>query len=281
MAYQHLAGKVALVTGASAGIGRAIAVELARRTGKVALLARRRERLQELAAQIDGVGGESLVVAGDVTDDNSVAAAVAAVVDSWGRIDILVNNAGAGMVGPLETAPVADAMALFNLNVIGGLRTIREVVPIMRRQGESAGGGAGAIVQIASGAGVIGMPFNAVYSGTKFANVGMAQALRLELQKTGITVHCVYPVGTETEFLEAATHHMEGQESRRFFSSRTSGKQTAEHVAVCTVRGVARGTADIYPYPPVRAMRLLQGIAPRLTERLSGVVAYRDRLAGD
>lgn len=271
MGYE-LSGKIALVTGASAGIGAAIAVELGRRGCRVGLVARRRERLEEVAGSVEEAGGEAAVLVGDVTRDDDVGSVVRQLRDTWGRVDVLVNNAGTGLIAPLEETPVGEADALFDLNVLGMVRTLRAVVPAMLERGS------GAIVQMSSGAGLKALPLNGIYTATKFAVTGLTEALRLELAPRGIQVHCVFPVGTETEFLEASRDHVRNRASRRFFRGPFTPLQTPEKVARATVRGIERGTPEIYPYRPLRLLRLVDDIAPRLVEKLGGLESYRDRL---
>lgn len=271
MGYE-LSGKTALVTGASAGIGAAIAVELGRRGCRVGLMARRRERLEEVAGGVEEAGGEATVLIGDVTRESDVESVVRRLRDVWGQIDVLVNNAGTGLIAALEETPVEEAAALFDLNVVGMVRTIRAVVPAMVERGS------GAIVQVSSGAGLKALPLNGIYTATKFAVTGLTEALRLELAPKGIQVHCVFPVGTETEFLEASRDHVRNRASRRFFRGPFTPLQSPEDVARATVRGIERGRPEIYPYRPLRWLRLVDSIAPRLVERLGGLESYRDRL---
>lgn len=268
-------GRTALVTGASSGIGAALARALAGRGARVALLARREERLREVAGEIENGGGAALVVTADLTRDDAVPEAVERVRGEWGRIDVLVNNAGAGLVSPLEETPPDEALALFDLNVVGMLRTLREVVPEMVERGS------GAIVQMSSSAGLKALPVSGVYSATKFAVRGLTQALRLELGGTGVQVHCVFPVGTRTEFMDAARDHVGTEESGRFYQGALVPLQTPDEVAEAVLRGVEKGRAAIYPYRPVRLLLLLDAVSPGLVERLAGLRDFRERvLAG-
>lgn len=271
----EIRGSVALVTGASAGIGEAIASDLAGRGARVAMVARRRERLEALARQVEAGGGEAMPVGADVTSDVEVAEAVAKVREAWGPVDLLVNNAGTGLLSRLEETPVDEAMELFDLNVLGMLRTLREVVPEMRRRGR------GAIVHMASASALKALPLNTVYSATKAAVARLSEGLRLELAGTGVTVHCVYPVGTETEFLEASRNYLETERSLRFFSGRFVPVQSPEEVARAVARGIEEGTSEIHPYGPTRLLRPLNALAPRLVERVTGLTDYRDAALPD
>lgn len=266
---------MALVTGASAGIGEAIARALAGRGARVALLARRRERLEAVAREVRAGGDDAMPVAADVTSDADVEAAVAAVREAWGEVEILVNNAGTGLLARLDETPVEEAEALFDVNVLGMIRTLRHVVPGMRRRGE------GAVVHMSSGSALKALPMNTVYSATKSAVASLAEGLRMELEGTGVTVHCVYPVGTETDFLEASRNHLETERSLRFFSGRFVPVQTPEEVARAVAEGIEEGTSEIYPFGPTRLLRPLNAVAPRLAERVAGLTAYRDAVLPD
>jgi len=267
-----IAGRTTLVTGASSGIGRALARELAGEGAHLALLARRRERLEEVAGELRSRGVGALAVPADVTREEEVRAAVEEVRGWRGPVEILVNNAGTGLIAPLEETPVEEAAGLFDLNVLGMLRTIRAVVPGMRERGE------GRVVQISSGAALKTLPLNTVYSATKAAVASLSEGLRLETEGSGIRVHCVYPVGTRTDFLEASRNHVGTEASGRFFRGKLTPVQTAESVARATVRGIRRGRAEIYPYRALRAVVLLDAVWPGLAERLAGLRAYRDRV---
>ena len=173
--------KVALVTGASAGIGESIAVHLVEAGWTVCAVARRTERMAALAAR--GV----TTFAMDVTDDASMVAGVRRVLDEQGRIDALVNNAGYGSYGPVETVPMDEARRQFEVNVFGLARLTQLVIPQMRRQQ------AGTIVNMSSIGGKVYEPFGAWYHATKFAVEGWSDSLRLELAPFGIDVVLVEP----------------------------------------------------------------------------------------
>lgn len=180
-----LTGQVAIVTGASSGIGAATAVELARRGAKVALAARRQEDLAGVAASITAAGGEALAFPTDVADEGQVRRLVEQVTAAYGRVDALVNNAGIGGGGLLaETAP-EEIARIVNVNLLAAMLATRAVLPgmIERRQG--------AIVSVASVAGHIAV--GPVYSGTKFGLRGFSLSLRRELHGSGVSVSLVSP----------------------------------------------------------------------------------------
>src|SRR3972149_3566251 len=148
-----LAGRVAIVTGASSGIGRATALALAREGVPVALAARREDRLRELAAEIEAAGGEALVVPTDVSRRTDVERLVQAALERFGRLDIMVNNAGYGHYAAVEEVDEAEARRLFDVNFFGTLSGIQAALPVMRRQGS------GHVINVASVVGRRAVPF--------------------------------------------------------------------------------------------------------------------------
>lgn len=179
------AAKVAIVTGASGGIGRATAQALAGAGYRV--FGTSRQRLQPLSA-----GVEALEC--DVTSDTSVEAAVRSVIERAGRIDLLVNNAGVGLLGAAEESSLEQAKSLFDVNLFGVIRVTRAVLPAMRRQG------AGRIVNISSVMGLIPAPYMALYAASKHALEGYSESLDHELRQVGVRVLLVEPAYTQTSF---------------------------------------------------------------------------------
>ena len=247
-----LAGRVAIVTGASAGIGEATARALAAAGMRVAVCARRRERLDLLAARILSAGGEVAVYGLDVTDAAAVRAMVDDVASRGGRIDVLVNNAGRGLSATVEDTKPGEFRALLELNVMAAFTATQAVLPWMRRQGR------GHIVNVSSIVGRRGVPYRGAYSATKFALSGLSEALRVELAGTGISVSVVYPIGTATEFHEV--------EARRAGPGPHGPIQSSEHVARCILHCVLRPRAEVYPFRPSRLFALASVIAPRLVD---------------
>ena len=188
---KKLQGKVALVTGASAGIGLASARALAAEGANLVVTARRRERLDELAAAVDTT---TAIVVGDAREEKTAIDTVAAAVDQFGRIDFLINNTGVGNYKNVVDTSAEEYDELMDTNVRSTFLFTRHVVPVMLRQ-ES-----GTILMISSMAGVYGFGGEAVYCMTKFAQVGFAQALDRELRASGIKVGAICPGGVKTEF---------------------------------------------------------------------------------
>lgn len=195
-----LAGRNALITGASSGIGRASAEALAAQGARVALMARREDRLTALAERIRGDGGEAMVCPTDVTDLPQVEQAVSTVLEAWSGLDIVVNNAGIMPVAPLKDLRVEDWTRMIDVNFKGVLHVIAAVLPPMLEAGS------GHIVNVGSVAGRRPFPGGAVYAATKFAVRALTAGMQLELSAAeGIRVTDVQPgvVATELQGLNA------------------------------------------------------------------------------
>ncbi len=191
------AGDVVVITGASRGIGRAVAVAAAARGARLGLLARSAEDLAALQAEL---GEGTAVAVADVADPTALRAALAGLEADLGRIDLLVANAGIGSYGPFVDLAPEELDRVVQVNVLGALHTVHAVAPgmIARRRGH--------VVLLGSIAGRLGVPFEAVYSATKFAVSGLAEALSVELSPYGVGVSTVNPGPVDTDFFEARGH---------------------------------------------------------------------------
>lgn len=200
----RLSRQVALITGASAGIGAAIARAFLREGADLVVVARRVERLEALAAEAQQLGRECRFVIGDVREEDTASRATQAALDHFGKIDILVNNAGVGVYKQLEETSPDDYDTMMDSNMRSTFLFTRYVVPVLLRQGS------GIIINVSSMAGVMGFPGEAVYCATKFAQVGFTQALDRELRPRGIKVGVLCPGGVKTEFAIGAGRTEEG-----------------------------------------------------------------------
>jgi short-subunit dehydrogenase len=247
------AGRVALVTGASAGIGAATARAFAAAGMRVALCARRRDRLEALAAELRARGAETSAHAVDVTDERAVRAMVDEVAVRFGTVDVLLNNAGRGLAARFEDTRPDELRGLLELNLIAALTATQAVLPLMRRQRR------GHVINVSSVVGRRNLPGRAAYGATKFALGGLTEALRLELRDMGIAVSLVYPIFTRTEFHDV--------EERREPLERRGPAQSAETVARAILRCVRRPRPEVYPYGPARLLAGLAAVAPGLVDR--------------
>jgi 3-oxoacyl-[acyl-carrier protein] reductase len=189
-----LYGKVAVITGASAGIGRACARALAGEGAQLVLTARRKERLEALKMEVERLGRQAVIVTGDAREERTAIKAVKAATKTFGRLDILINNTGMGIYKKLVDTSTKDYDTMLDTNVRSTFLFARHAVPVMLKQKS------GTILMVSSMAGVYGFAGEAVYCMTKFAQVGFAQALDRELRESGIKVGAICPGGVKTEF---------------------------------------------------------------------------------
>ncbi|MGV9215779.1 SDR family NAD(P)-dependent oxidoreductase [Micromonospora sp. RB23] len=195
----RLDGTVALVTGASSGIGAATARGLAADGAAIAVLARRRAKLDELAQSVRADGGAALVVEADITDRSQAESAVDRVVAEFGRLDTVVNNAGLMLVGPVAEAPPEEWDRMLAVNVQGMLHVTRAALPHLLAAAEAAPRRVADLVNISSTAGRVARPGTAVYNLTKFGVNGFSEALRQEIGSKRVRVSVIEPGTVETE----------------------------------------------------------------------------------
>jgi NADP-dependent 3-hydroxy acid dehydrogenase YdfG len=191
---RKLDGRVALVTGASSGIGAATALALAEAGARVAIAARRAQRLDHLANRIKRSGGEALPLEADVAEESQANRMVEQTLHAFGRLDLLLNIAGIGVAAPFQNTTTEEYRRMVDVNILGVLYPIHAALPAMKRQGE------GHIVMMSSGTGRYIHP-STVYSGTKHAVSAMAESLRRELARDRIRVTCIEPGAVKTEFV--------------------------------------------------------------------------------
>ncbi|TPL35532.1 SDR family NAD(P)-dependent oxidoreductase [Mesorhizobium sp. B2-4-8] len=196
-ANRRLTGRVALVTGASSGIGEATALTLAAEGARVVIAARRMQRLIDLADRIRQSGGEARPIEADVTNETQASNMVRDTLEAFGRLDLLLNVAGIGVAAPFQNTTTAEYRQMVDVNFLGLLYPIHAALPAMKRQGN------GHIVIVSSGTGRYIHP-STVYSGTKHAASAMAESLRREIGKDWIRVTSIEPGAVRTEF----TSHM-------------------------------------------------------------------------
>jgi NADP-dependent 3-hydroxy acid dehydrogenase YdfG len=194
-----LTGTVALVTGASSGIGAATARELAGLGARVALVARRKDRLEALAGEIAKAGGTALAVEADITDRARAEAAVQRTVEHFGRLDTLVNNAGLMLLGPVVGADAEDWDRMIAVNVQGLLHTTHAALPHLLKAAEEGPRRVADIVNISSIAGRVAWNGYGVYNLTKFGVNGFTESLRQEVTRRHVRVGVLEPGGVDTE----------------------------------------------------------------------------------
>ena len=248
-----LKGTVALVTGASSGIGAATASALATRGAAVALAARRKDRLDALAADIRDQGGTALVLECDITDQAQAAGAVERTAGELGRLDTLINNAGVMLLGPVAGAPLAEWQRMVDLNVLGLLYCAHAALPHLLRAAQDAPRQVADMVNISSVAGRAARNGNGVYALTKFGIGAFSESLRQELAERYVRVSLVEPGATATEL--ASHNRPEILESiRSQFGQRIQAEDIADAIAyiVTRPRHVAVNEMLIRPTEQVR-----------------------------
>src|SRR5215470_19675519 len=197
----RLRGAAVLVTGASSGIGEAAALEFARKGARLAICARRFDRLQAVAQRCRAAGAPEVVVrVADVSSPAEARGFVGAALSIFDSIDVLVNNAGVGWRGRFQDLGEVELVEMLNTNVLAALVITQAALPAMLEAN------AGVIVNVASVLGFRAMPYSAAYSASKHALVGMSHALRGELSGTGVKVCVVYPGTTNTGFYKGERH---------------------------------------------------------------------------
>jgi NADP-dependent 3-hydroxy acid dehydrogenase YdfG len=248
--------RVVAITGASAGIGRATALRLARDGASIVACARRRDRLDTLAAEITAAGGTALPIVADVTLEEDMTQLVAAAIERFGRLDVMICNAGFGIYGTIDTIAPAQMRRLVDVNYMGTYHAARAAMPVFRRQAS------GHVIVMSSIVGKRGVPYMGAYSATKFAQVGLAECLRAELYGSDIHVSVVFPISTETEFFDVMT-----RESGAI--TRAMGpRQTPDGVANAIAGAIAHPRPEVYPFRTARGLALLNALAPGLCDRV-------------
>lgn len=258
------AGRVALVTGGSGGIGEALAAELAKRGMALALLARRPDALDASAARLREAGARVTTHPCDVREVTSIEAALASAVAAHGRLDLVAACAGIGRHVPFAEHDAASIDTLLETNVAGHLHTLRCALPQLRREG-------GWIVSVSSVAGRLGQPGEAVYSASKFAVTGLSEALTIELAPYGIHVLTVYPGFVRTGFVPEA-------DLWRVPARAIETAVEPEQVARAIVHALERGRHELTIPRIAAGGYLMRTLAPGLFRRiLTRVRATRAR----
>ena len=256
MAKREIKDSRAIVTGASSGIGREIARELAHQGAGVVVVARRADRLRSLVEEITSDGGRAEMVVGDITDPMVQLRAVERAQEAFGGLDILVNNAGIGAVGLFEDADAGRLRKLMDVNFFALAEMTRLALPFLKM------GNRPIVVNVGSILGHRGVPCNSEYCASKFAVQGFSEAVRSEFSKLGIDVLVVSPGTTETEFFD----HVVQKTGEPNWPKHAP--VPAAQVARKTVRAIRRGKHEIIPYKWGVLLCWLNRLSPRLTDTL-------------
>jgi short-subunit dehydrogenase len=253
---RELRERRAIVTGASSGIGREIAVELARCGAAVVAVARREDRLGQLAGQIAALGTPVETVVGDITDPATRQRAIDVAQSKLGGLDILVNNAGVGAMGSFEDSDPQPLRRLMETNFFALVEMTRLALPLLKQ------GVRPIVVNLSSILGHRGVPYNSAYCASKFAVQGFSESIRAEFTRLGIDVLVVSPGTTETEFFDRVIEH----------TAKPSWPKhkpvSAATVARQTVRAIRLGRHEIIPYRWGQVLCWLNRLSPRFVDGL-------------
>ena len=249
----ELNGKVAVVTGASMGIGEAIAKLFVQKGANVVFLSRDTARAEAARARA-GHTDRTIALSCDIRNREEIDKVINLTVHSFQRIDIWVNNAGKGIMDASDQADMSSVRDVFNLNFFGALESMQAVVPVMKQQGS------GTIINISSVAGHIPLPFHGVYSATKFAMNAVGKAARVELKQAGINVLTVCPGYVRTDF---GKNLVRGREAKTVRPQQTRGI-SAERVARATLRGYLKQKMEVvvpwHMHPVIKLYQLFPGV---------------------
>ena len=267
-----LDGMIVLITGASSGIGAALARELHGRGAKLALNARREDRLEGLNQE---VGGNALVLPGDVSQEATCRELVEKTAEHFGRIDTLVANAGYGLAKAVDETTHAEMQQMFAVNVFGTHDCARFAVEVMKGQ-DVRDGYRGQVLMTSSGAARRGLPYAGPYSATKAAQLSLAEAMRVELKPDKIAVTSVHPIGTATEFFDVA----EEKGTMKIVGVGPRAKQqTPEFVAKKMADAMAKPKREVWTSRATRLALGLNSVFPGLGD--FAMSRMRDQVKGD
>jgi len=258
---RNLKDMVVIITGASAGIGRALAQELAPQGAKLALAARRLDRLEELKGKL---AGDHLILPTDVSKEEDCRRLVDLTIEKFGRIDTLVCNAGYGFLSPVAQTTREQLQQIFRTNVLGTTDCIYFATPHMLKQ-DVRDGFRGQVMIVSSVVARRGLPFFGAYSATKAAQLSLGEAMRVELLPDKIAVTTIHPAGTDTEFGDVSANLSDGKRPRR-----VSGepRQSAQLVAQKMIRAIQRPKPEVWPFRPARWVFGLGAMVPGFADRV-------------
>ena len=260
-----LSGKVALITGASAGIGETLSLELARRGMKVALAARGKDKLEEVAARCRGLGVDAIAIPTDVADMAQCQRFVDQSFAHFGRIDLLVNNAGLGMWARVAEIPRGDALSIFEtlmrINYLGPVWTTHAALPALVES-------RGLVVAISSLTGKVGVPTRSGYAASKHAMQGFFDSLRIELDDTGVAVSVISPGFVDTE-IRARGFGPDGKPRGESPRDESKDNMSVEDCVARIVKAIERREREVVMTAKGKVGQWVRLVAPGLVDKLA------------
>lgn len=245
-----------VITGASSGIGRSLALEFADASGRVVLLARNEQKLEKVAEEVRQRGGEAITIVGNVTDASVREAALQAAQQAWGGLDLLVNNAGTSAYGRFIDVSPERLEQIMAVNLFAPAEFIREAAPLLKASPQ------GTVVNIGSILGQRGLPFASEYCASKFALHGLSESIRPELKKAGIHLLLVAPGTTQTDFKQNVLETHTDPPWKR------SGGVSPDYVAQRTLRALKRGATWIVPNQAGGWLLFVNRLCPSIVDRV-------------
>ncbi|MGD0540142.1 MAG: SDR family NAD(P)-dependent oxidoreductase [Tepidisphaeraceae bacterium] len=268
MMRRSLQDMVTVITGASSGIGRALAMDLAGRGGRLVLAARRRDRLEELARDL---GGEHCCLAADVSRPEDCHRIIDAALEKFGRLDTIVCNAGYGFARPFDAMSEQDIRRIFDTNLFGTIECCRRAVVAMKGQ-EPRDAFRGQLMIVSSACARRGLPYFSTYAATKAAQLSLAEGLRIELKPYAIAVTSVHPVRCQTEFFSTA-NDLSGMDPAALAEG---SKQSPGAVAARMVRAIESPRGEVWPKALSRLSLSIAVAIPAAVDKV--MCGIRDRM---
>src|SRR5271154_3565035 len=253
---------ITVITGASSGIGRALAVNLAANGGRLVLGARRLDRLQALQREI---GPDHCCRRIDVSRPEDCQEIISAAIEKFGRVDTVVCNAGFGFARAFDSMSGEDIRRIFDTNLFGTIECCRNAIAFMKRQ-ELRDGFRGQLMIVSSACAMRGLPYFSVYAATKAAQLSLCEGLRIELRPFDIAVTSVHPMLCETDFFSTA-NNLSGMDPAALAQG---GKQTPEYVANRMARAIERPRGELWPKPMSRLSLHIAGMVPGIVDKVMG-----------
>jgi short-subunit dehydrogenase len=258
MSMSHFRDKVVVITGASSGIGRSLAVLLAKEKANVIVCARNEEKLKALVNELRGYGAKANYFVLDICDSKKITEVFSKIIEDNKRVDVLISNAGIGYIGPIESMPDRDIRNVMEVNFFGALNCIKAVIPQMKEQG------GGKIAIVSSVVGKRGLVNKGLYSASKFALNGMSESLRIEIEDYGIKTILICPNSTKTPFHENVC--WDGKTKKRDCNPLL---MSSEKVAKIILKAIKKNKREVVISCTGKMLSIINFLFPKLADRIA------------